>query len=59
MTNGVACFQRIISSIIEDAGLQGTITYMDVTICGKNREERDQNSQRCQRGSYSMPNHMQ
>ena len=46
VTNGVACFQRIMTTITEKAGLQGTITYMDnVTICGKDQKEHDRNLQ--------------
>ena len=46
VTNGVACFQRIMTTIIEKAGLQGTIAYMDnVTICGKDQKEHDRNLQ--------------
>ena len=36
VTNGVACFQRIMTDIIAEEKLQGTIAYLDnVTICGK------------------------
>ena len=46
VTNGVACFQRIMNTIIEKAGLQGTIAYMDnVTICGKDQKDHDRNLQ--------------
>ena len=46
VTNGVACFQRIMTTIIEKAGLQGTIAYMNnVTICGKDQKEHDRNLQ--------------
>ncbi len=49
VTNGVACFQRIMASIIEEENLKGTIAYMDnVTICGRNQEEHDENLQRFQ-----------
>ena len=44
VTNGVACFQRIMTNIIKLENLQGTIAYMDnVTICGKDQEEHDEN----------------
>ena len=49
VTNGVACFQRTISNIIEEEGLQNTIAYVDnVTICGKDQEEHDTNLKRFQ-----------
>ncbi|GFW54212.1 retrovirus-related Pol polyprotein from transposon opus [Trichonephila clavipes] len=44
VTNGVACFQRVIDKIIEDEGL--TLTYLfidDVTVCGKDQKEHDDN----------------
>ena len=47
VTNGVACFQRIMTDIIAEEKLQGTITYLDnVTICGKYQEEHDENLKR-------------
>ena len=49
VTNGVACFQRIMSEIITSENLQGTIAYVDnVTICGKTQEEHDENLKRFQ-----------
>ena len=43
VTNGVACFQRIINDIIEKENLKRTFAYVDnVTICGKNQEEHDE-----------------
>ena len=37
ITNGVASFQRIVSQIIMDEKLEGTIAYIDnVTVCGHN-----------------------
>ncbi|GFV47633.1 putative retrovirus-related pol polyprotein from transposon opus [Trichonephila clavipes] len=44
VTNGVACFQRVVDKIIEDEGL--TLTYPftdDVTVCGKDQKEHDDN----------------
>ena len=44
VTNGVACFQRIMTNIIAEEKLQGTFAYLDdVTICGKDQEEHDKN----------------
>ena len=44
VTNGVACFQRIMTDIIAMENLQGTLAYLDnVTICGKDQEEHDEN----------------
>ena len=44
VTNGVACFQRIIDNIIESANLQDTFAYVDnVTICGRNMSEHNRN----------------
>ena len=49
VTNGVACFQRIMSTIIAEDELQGTTAYLDnVTICGKDQEEHDRNLKRFQ-----------
>ena len=42
VTNGVACFQRVIDKIIESERLQGVYAYLDdITVCGKNKEEHD------------------
>lgn len=47
VTNGVACFQRIMDSIIEEEGLTGIFAYMDdVTICGVTQEEHDEHLQK-------------
>lgn len=44
VTNGVACFQRIMDSLIQEEQLMGTYAYLDnVTICGKTQEEHDAN----------------
>ena len=44
VTNGVACFQRVIDSIIKAEGLKGVYAYLDdITICGRNQEDHDQN----------------
>ncbi len=49
VTNGVACFQRIIMEIIASENLQGTFAYLDnVTICGKDQDEHDENLRRFQ-----------
>ena len=47
VTNGVASFQRIVDQIITDEKLEGTFTYIDnVTVCGHNRKEHDENLRR-------------
>jgi len=44
VTNGVACFQRIMDSLIKEEGLFGTYAYLDnVTICGRTQQEHDGN----------------
>nr|CAH8849255.1 unnamed protein product [Trichobilharzia regenti] len=44
VTNGVACFQRIIDELISKEQLTSTFAYIDnVTTCGKTREEHDKN----------------
>lgn len=44
LTNGVACFQRVIDSFIQKFNLIDTFSYLDdVTICGKTQEEHDRN----------------
>ena len=44
VTNGVAVFQRVVDSIIEDHGLTGTYAYLDnVTVAGKTQEQHDKN----------------
>ena len=44
VTNGVACFQRIMDTFIKEKNLTGTYAYLDdVTICGKTQEEHDKN----------------
>ena len=46
VTNGVACFQRIID-IIQSENLKGTYAYLDnITVCGMSQEEHDQNLER-------------
>ncbi|KAA3675181.1 uncharacterized protein DEA37_0011386 [Paragonimus westermani] len=44
VTNGVACFQRLINNIITKANLKDTFAYVDnVTICGQNMSEHNIN----------------
>ncbi|GFT76012.1 putative retrovirus-related pol polyprotein from transposon opus [Trichonephila clavipes] len=44
VTNGVACFQRVIDKIIKDEGLTLTYPFIDdVTVCGKDQKEHDDN----------------
>ena len=44
VTNGVACFQRIVDSFIQEEELVGTYAYLDnITICGMTQEEHDAN----------------
>ncbi|GFU78062.1 retrovirus-related Pol polyprotein from transposon opus [Trichonephila clavipes] len=44
VTNGVACFQRVIDKIIEDEGLTLTYPFIDDdTVCGKDQKEHDDN----------------
>lgn len=44
VTNGVACFQRVIDDIIRKECLRGTYAYVDnITVCGNNQETHDAN----------------
>ena len=44
VTNGVACFQRAMDSIITEEQLQATFPYLDnITIYGKDQREHDVN----------------
>ena len=44
VTNGVACFQRLMDNLIRDNNLAGTFAYLDnVLICGFSKEDHDQN----------------
>ena len=44
VTNGVACFQRVIDEIIRQENLRDTFAYIDnVTICGKDLNEHNTN----------------
>ena len=44
VTNGVACFQRVMDSFIKGEGLKDTFAYLDdVTICGSNQTNHDAN----------------
>ena len=46
VTNGVACFKRVIDIIISSENLQGTFAYLDnVTICGTDQADHDTNLQ--------------
>ena len=47
MTNGVACFQRDMDSIITEEQLQATFPYLDnIMICRKDQREHDVNLKR-------------
>ena len=44
VTNGVACFQRIMNKFISDNGLQDTYAYLDnIVVCGKDMAQHDSN----------------
>ena len=44
VTNGVACFQRIMDTFIEEENLEATFAYLDnVTICGMTTADHDVN----------------
>lgn len=44
VTNGVACFQRIVDQFIKDNSLCDTYAYLDdITICGRTKLEHDTN----------------
>ena len=44
VTNGVACFQRVIDEVIKKENLQATMAYVDnVTVCGDSDAEHDAN----------------
>ena len=44
VTNGVPAFQRNIDRLIKEEHLEGTFPYLDdVTVCGTDQEEHDQN----------------
>ena len=52
VTNGVACFQRVIDEIIENEKLSGIYPYIDnITICGETKAEHDRNLERFYRVS--------
>ena len=47
VTNGVAAFQRVMDRFIKDNKLVDTYAYLDdVTVCGKTKQEHDQNLER-------------
>ena len=44
VTNGMACFQRVMNTFISESNLSGTFAYLDnITVCGKDQEEHDTN----------------
>ncbi|MES9976517.1 MAG: reverse transcriptase domain-containing protein, partial [Candidatus Thiodiazotropha sp.] len=44
VTNGVACFQRAIDSMIREEKLEGTFAYVDnISVCGHNQDEHNRN----------------
>lgn len=44
VTNGVACFQKILNDFIQDENLRDTFAYVDdVVVCGKTQSEHDAN----------------
>ena len=42
VTNGVACFKRIIDKIIKENNLTGVYAYVDIVVVGKNQQEHDE-----------------
>ena len=47
VTNGVACFQRVMDEFVKQESLKGTFVYVDnITICGENELEHDKNLNR-------------
>ena len=47
VTNGVACFQRVIDTIIRPENLKDKFIHIDnLTICGKDRASHDANLER-------------
>ena len=46
VTNGVACFQRVMDNIIQNANLKDTFAYVDnLTVCGNSESEHNANLQ--------------
>ena len=44
LTNGVACFQRVMDEFICNNGLTDTFDFLDdITVCGSTKEEHDEN----------------
>ena len=44
VTNGVACFQRVMDDLISNENLPDTFVYVDnITVCGKTQEAHDAN----------------
>jgi hypothetical protein len=44
VTNGMACFQRVIDKTVQDEGLESVSPYIDdVTVCGRSQLEHDHN----------------
>ena len=52
VTNGVACFQRVMDESISDNKLHGTYAYLDnLTVCGRDQDEHDANLSPGRKGS--------
>ena len=50
VTNGVACFQRVIDKIIEENNLKGVYAYVDnIVVVGKNQQDHDENLEKFKR----------
>ena len=44
VTNGVSCFQRVVSQFVAEENLEGVFPYLDnITICGESKEDHDIN----------------
>lgn len=47
VTNGVACFQRVIDKVIAQEKLTGVFSYLDdITVCGQDNNDHDKNLSR-------------
>ena len=50
VTNGVACFQRIIDKIIKENNLTGVYAYVDnIIVVGKHQQEHNENLENLKR----------